>query len=91
MTSGKRICGDCGRGSPQGRHASCHVLAILRAHAGPVRKSELLRRAWPARWADLVPGEQPRLNPVDGAIRVLREAGHRIHGSQGVVWIREAK
>lgn len=83
MTSGRTPCSDCGRNSPQGRHASCHVLALLKAANGDRywSKSDLLRAVWPYRWSQKLPGEWPNLTPVDGAISTLRKQGHRI-----VVW-----
>lgn len=89
MTSGRIPCSDCGRNSPQGRHASCHVLAILKdARGGTVTKTELLRTVYPYRWAQRLPGELPDLSPIHGAVATLVRQGHRILSIDGVVRLR---
>lgn len=90
MTSGRRPCTDCGRNSPQGRHASCHTLTLLRT--GTARgwwKADLLRAVYPHRWAQKAPGEWPDVTPVDGAISTLRKQGHQIFSTNGYVVLRE--
>ena len=91
MTSGLHPCSDCGRNSPKGRHASCHVLALLVEARGDRwwSKSDLLRAAWPSRWAQRLPGEWPDLSVVDGAIATLRRHGHQIRVWSGLVKLRE--
>lgn len=89
MTSGRLPCSDCGRNSPRGRHASCHVLAILKAADGDaISKTELLRAVYPYRWSQLVPGEWPDISPIHGAITTLRKRGHRIVSINAVVALR---
>lgn len=89
MTSGRLPCSDCGRNSPQGRHASCHVLAILQAARGEtVTKTELLRTVYPYRWSQLLNGEQPDLSPIHGAVATLKKRGHHIVSIDAVVRLK---
>jgi hypothetical protein len=93
VTSGRTPCADCGRNSPQGRHASCHILTLLREARSADRfwmKSDLLRAAYPYRWAQKLPGEWPDVTPVDGAISTLRKHGHDIVCWNGMVKLRES-
>jgi DNA-directed RNA polymerase subunit RPC12/RpoP len=78
--------------SPQGRHVSCHVLTLLREARGDRSwsKVDLLRAAHPGRWSQRLPGEWPDVAPIDGAISVLRQQGHRIIVSNGMVRLRGA-
>lgn len=91
MTSGRLLCPDCARNSPQGRHASCHVLALLKSASGNRywHKHDLLRAVWPHRWSQRLPGEWPDVSPVDGAIATLRKQGHYISAINGMVRLRE--
>lgn len=91
MTSGRLPCPDCGRNSPQGRHASCHILTLLREARSADRfwsKSDLLRAVYPYRWSQLAPGERPDVAPIDGAVATLRKQGHRIIGWEGMVRLK---
>jgi len=91
MTSGRLACSDCARNSPQGRHASCHVLAVLTAARGEtVTKTELLRTVYPYRWSQRLPGEWPDISPIHGAIATLRKRGHRIISIDAVVRLKAA-
>lgn len=82
MTSGRLPCPDCGRGSPQGRHASCHVLALLRSArerglAGTGR-GYLVRADWLSGEVFGVYDQEPYHRRLYGAIRLLRQQGHDI-------------
>lgn len=92
MTSGRIPCSDCGRNSPQGRHASCHVLTLLRGANGDRfwSKRDLLRAVYPHRWNQIAPGERPDLSPIEAAITSLRKAGWNVICWQGMVKLRQA-
>lgn len=70
MTSGRLSCTDCGRNSPQGRHASCQVLAELQDKQFPVRSDFLSGRVFGY--------HDPDHRRLHGAIQRLRNQGHSI-------------
>ena len=90
MTSGRIPCSDCGRNSPQGRHASCRVLSLLQNGRtnGVWSKVDLMRAVYPDRWAQHVPGEWPDVKPIDGCISTLRKQGHMVAGMNRHVWLK---
>lgn len=82
MTSGRIPCPDCGRGSPQGRHAACHVLALLKSARERGRSGTGRGFLVPSDWLS---GEvfgtedyDPYHARLHGAIRLLRQQGHDI-------------
>lgn len=80
MTSGRLPCPDCGRNSPQGRHASCHVLAELRIARkrglADTGRGFLVRSDWLS--GQVFGADDTDHVRLHRAIRALRQAGHVI-------------
>lgn len=71
MTSGRLKCSDCGNNAPQGRHAYCEILAMLRGSAIRAISSAQIR-------AEVFGGHDPYGYRTYRAIRRLRDKGYRI-------------
>lgn len=84
MTSGRRLCSDCERNSPQGRHVECHVLALLREARAeksgrPIIDGEAAVSIWGQSYGRLPWAAEH----VAQAIRRLRKKGYRIVNYHG--------